>query len=292
MTFVVPSLGASHYLKDCLESAAASEGARVEILLVHPPAMEPRFESVPGLKLVATHRRVGFSQACNLGIAESTSEYVALLNDDATIEPDWASTLIAALSATPRAAAAQGLNLQMLQPDRVDGRGLEWNRSWQAIQKGHGDTAPTVSLPAEETFGVSATAALYKRAALDAVALADSEFFDVRLESYYEDVDLACRLRAAGYTAPLGTGSAGLSRQWNNHQEAAHAPLQPDLWQSVPGLGSNPGPNVLEPPPEAPGPRHARPRSGSCRSRRSKICRYPGWLGASRDQPQPLCQYG
>ena len=201
VTFVVPSLGASHYLKDCLESAAASEGARVEILLVHPPAMEPRFESVPGLKLVATHRRVGFSQACNLGIAESTSEYVALLNDDATVEPDWASTLIAALGAAPRAAAAQGLNLQMLQPDRVDGRGLEWNRSWQAIQKGHGDAAPTVSLPAEETFGVSATAAVYKRAALDAVALADSEFFDVRLESYYEDVDLACRLRAAGYTA-------------------------------------------------------------------------------------------
>jgi GT2 family glycosyltransferase len=201
VTFVVPSLGASHYLKDCLESAAGSEGVQVEILLVHPPAMKPRFEAVPGLKLVATQRRVGFSEACNLGIAESSSEYVALLNDDATIEPDWAATLIAALAAAPQAAAAQGLNLQMSQPDLVDGRGLEWNRSWQAIQVGHGDAAPTVSRPAEEIFGVSATAAVFRRAALDAVAMADSEFFDVRLESYYEDVDLACRLRAAGYTA-------------------------------------------------------------------------------------------
>jgi len=47
-----------------------------------------------------------------------------------------------------------------------------------------------------EVFGVSATAALYRRSALAAVG-----GFDERLGSWYEDVDLAVRLRAAGFRA-------------------------------------------------------------------------------------------
>jgi GT2 family glycosyltransferase len=201
VTFVVPSLGTSHYLRDCLESAAASEGVRAEIVLVHPSSLTPAFESIPGLKSVVSRGEVGFSEACNLGIAASSSDYVALLNDDATVEPEWAGELIGALEAAPRAAAAQGVNLQMAEPKRLDGRGLEWNQCWQAVQIGHGEPAPEASDPAKEVFGVSATAAIYRRTALEAVSLADAEIFDVRLESYYEDVDLACRLRGAGYTA-------------------------------------------------------------------------------------------
>jgi len=198
---VVPSLGTSRYLRDCLESAASSEGVRTKILLVHPSAIQPPIESSPGLRLLPSAAESGFSRACNLGIAESDSEYVALLNDDAVVEPGWARHLIAALVEAPQAAAAQGVNLQMARPGRMDGRGLEWNRSWQAIQIGYGDPPPAIGGPIMEVFGVSATAAVYRRSALRTVAMADAEFFDVRLESYYEDVDLACRLRGAGYTA-------------------------------------------------------------------------------------------
>jgi GT2 family glycosyltransferase len=54
-----------------------------------------------------------------------------------------------------------------------------------------------------EVFGVSATAALYRRAALERVALRGGQFFDPRLVSYYEDAELAGRLRAAGFRALL-----------------------------------------------------------------------------------------
>jgi GT2 family glycosyltransferase len=201
LTFVVPSLGTSRYLSDCLESAAASEGVCAEIVLVHPASVTPSFEPIPGLEVLATQGEVGFSTACNLGIAKCDSEHIALLNDDAIVEPEWARHLIATLAAAPRAAAAQGVNLQMASPEWMDGRGLEFNRSWQAVQIGHGDPPPASSEPAEEIFGVSATAAIYRRSALACVASSDSEVFDVGLESYYEDVDLACRLRAAGFSA-------------------------------------------------------------------------------------------
>jgi GT2 family glycosyltransferase len=197
---VVPSLGTSPYLRDCLESAASSRGVRAEIVLVQPVSSATTPGSYPTVRQVVTPTEVGFSEACNRGLEQSYSEFVALLNDDAVVEPDWADQLIAALAAVPRAAAAQGVNLRMACPERMDGRGLAWNRSWQAIQIGHGDAPPDVRSPVEEVFGVSATAAVYRRAALLEAAV-DSRIFDPRLESYYEDVDLACRLRTAGYSA-------------------------------------------------------------------------------------------
>jgi GT2 family glycosyltransferase len=53
-----------------------------------------------------------------------------------------------------------------------------------------------------EIFGVSATAALFRRTALEQVALG-GQVFDERLVSYYEDAELAGRLRSAGFGALL-----------------------------------------------------------------------------------------
>jgi GT2 family glycosyltransferase len=122
---------------------------------------------------------------------------IATVNDDLLVEPGWTEALVAALDTHPGAAAAQGTNLRMDRPDRVDGTGLAWNRWWQAVQIGHGEAAREGG-EAKEIFGVSATAALFRRQTLLSL---EGEPFDDRLGSYYEDVDLACRLRKGGYTA-------------------------------------------------------------------------------------------
>jgi GT2 family glycosyltransferase len=140
--------------------------------------------------------RLGFARAVNLGIAATSSDYVALVNDDAVVEPHWAARLIGALEREPRATAAQGVNLAAGTPPRIDGRGIRWNRHWQAVQIDHGEPFVEAAATAADLFGVSATAAIYRREALDAVRLATG-LFDETLETFYEDVDLAGRLRAA-----------------------------------------------------------------------------------------------
>lgn len=244
---VVPTIGASPHLERCLE-ALRCEG--VETVVVHQGADEPppAAARLAG-RLLRLPANLGFAAATNRGIAETSGDYVATVNDDAVVEPGWAAALVAALDAEPRAAAAQGSNLRLDDPARLDGRGLAWNRWWQAVQVGHGEAVPAPSMPVErasggaaatagevepgvspgkraaspeEVFGVSATAAVYRRGALEAVASArgsrrraadygsagqageapvESEVFDPRLGAYYEDADLACRLRRAGWTA-------------------------------------------------------------------------------------------
>ncbi|HVS63991.1 MAG TPA: glycosyltransferase family 2 protein [Thermoanaerobaculia bacterium] len=105
---------------------------------------------------------------------------------------------------------------------RLDGVGLAFNRWWQAVQIGHGLPASALAAAVEaeapdrgrtfEVFGVSATAALYRRRDLARAALGRGREaamgFDESLESYYEDVELACRLRACGRRSAWVRGAA------------------------------------------------------------------------------------
>ena len=229
LSAVVPTLGRSPLLVPCLEALRRDGGADLEIVVVDQGERPVDLPAGLADRVVRTGRNLGFAAGTNRGIAAAAGRLIATVNDDVLVEPGWIAALVGALEADPRAAAAQGVNLILDAPDRADGCGLAWNRWWQAVQVGHGLPAPQASESTREVFGASATAALFRRDALDAVAphpLTPSpipslppgegattridengfhsvEVFDSRLISYYEDVELACRLRAAGWRALL-----------------------------------------------------------------------------------------
>lgn len=207
---VVPTAGGSPLLGRCLAALSRDGGDALELVVVVQgeaaaltAAAGAGASEVLGLadRVLRLPANRGFAAATNHGVAAAGGDYVATVNDDALVEPGWLAALVAALDADPQAAAAQGTNLVLDRPTVVDGQGLAWNRWWQAVQVGRGGAPPPAGEPPREVFGVSATAALYRRAALDAVAAAPGRPFDERLGAYYEDVDLACRLRRAGWRA-------------------------------------------------------------------------------------------
>lgn len=199
---IVPTLGRSPWLAPCLEALRREGGKRIEIVVVDQG--EPAADLPRGLadRVLRPGRNLGFAAANNLGIAGTTGRLIATVNDDAVVEPGWLAALAEALQADPKAGAVQGVNVLLDDPERIDGCGIAWNRWWQAVQVGHGETAPPPAEAPHEVFGVSATAALFRRKALLAVS-ARGEAFDPALVSYYEDVDLAVRLRIAGWRSSV-----------------------------------------------------------------------------------------
>jgi len=239
----------------------------------------------PGLadRVLRPERNLGFAGGTNLGLDAARGELLATVNDDAVVGPGWLAALTAALRGDPRAAAAQGINVLagpagmetgvgdgsgdgdndarqgdrpgQDEPERIDGCGLGWNRWWQAIQIGHGEPLPVTTgavVAVTEIFGVSATAALFRRSALERVAL-DGQVFDPGLVSYYEDAELAGRLRAAGFSALLvpaararhagsasgRTAAAGRERWrliYGNRYLAAARLLGRGLWPRLPRM--------------------------------------------------------
>lgn len=163
-------------------------------------------------QVVELERPGGFAVAANAGIVEALrvdAPFVALINDDARLEPAWAGVLLEEFATDSRVTALQGCVWRAspaFEPigASLDGCGIAWNRDWQAVQRRHGEAADgTLAFTPEPIFGASATAALFKSTALRALVDLRGQVFDERLETFYEDVELAVRLRAAGGEAAL-----------------------------------------------------------------------------------------
>ncbi len=200
---IVPSLGAAPDLERGLERLRAElAGVEGDLIWVHqgsapPPRMDGKRE-----RLIRLAAPVGFARAVNEGVAGArAAELLLVVNDDLVVEPGWLAALVGAIDADPGLAAVQGVHASGGAPTLGDGWGIGWNRWLQAVQLGQGEPLLAAATADFEIFGASATGALYRRAALERVALADGAIFDPRLDSWYEDVDLAVRLRAAGFRA-------------------------------------------------------------------------------------------
>lgn len=148
----------------------------------------------PDVKVIALPHNTGFAHAANLGIAQTATPHVALLNADTEPFPDWLSNLLEAIESAPaQIGAIASQMLQMDAPDRLDDAGdaLSWYGA--ATKRGHGCPARDYDQRAE-IFSPCVGACLYRREFLDKTGSFDPDFF-----AYLEDVDLGLRGRLMGY---------------------------------------------------------------------------------------------
>lgn len=184
-----------------LRSLEAQREVDLSIVVVdnasRPSERERLAREAPEARIVPFSRNLGFAGAANEGIARTRSPFLLLLNNDAVLAPDYVARLAARLGLDERLAAVQGLVLTA-DGALVDSAGLTWNRRGEAVPVLAG--APSASAPGDafEVSGVSATAALYRREALEDVA-PHGQVFDSAFFAYYEDVDLSLRLARAGW---------------------------------------------------------------------------------------------
>jgi GT2 family glycosyltransferase len=148
----------------------------------------------PGVSVVALEGNRGFAAAVNAGVAATSCEYVALLNNDMELDPEWLSSLVAALDADPGAGSAASKLRMLREPGVLDGAGdlvtwygATWRRGHGESDRGQYDAPGVVASPC-------AGAALYRRQALEAVGGFDERFF-----AYLEDADWGLRAQLAGW---------------------------------------------------------------------------------------------
>jgi GT2 family glycosyltransferase len=153
--------------------------------------LEARF---PAVELVRPGRNLGFAAANNLAVGRADDcEWVALLNPDAFPEPDWLERLLDAAAAESEFSFFGSRLVLDADPARLDGTGDLLHVSGLAFRRDHGAPA-TTARGREEVFSACAAAALYRRDAFLAAGGFDESFF-----CYFEDSDLAFRLRLVGH---------------------------------------------------------------------------------------------
>ena len=112
---------------DCLDSLLASDWPddRLDIVMVDNGSLDDVVERVASDERYATIRvleplaNLGFAGGCNLGIGVAGNhEYVALLNNDATVDPHWLRAMVPVAESDERIGAVAA---KMLFADRFHG---------------------------------------------------------------------------------------------------------------------------------------------------------------------------
>jgi GT2 family glycosyltransferase len=148
-----------------------------------------------GVELIRLPSNVGFARANNIAASAARQfDALALLNPDAVADPEWLGALVSAAEREPVLAGFASRMLLASTPQYLDGAGDSYHVSGRAWRNGHRVSSAEWPTADVEVFGPCAAAALYRRQAFDEVGGFDEQYF-----CYFEDVDLAFRLRLRGY---------------------------------------------------------------------------------------------
>jgi GT2 family glycosyltransferase len=141
----------------------------------------------------------GFCKAHNELAGRFISEYVLFLNPDTVLAPAFMGELVHALDARPDAASASG-KLLRLDGKTIDSTGIIMLREQRHLDRGADYEDAGQFDKAEDVFGPSGAAAMYRRTALDAAAVF-GQYFDEDFFAFREDADLAWRCRLLGWNS-------------------------------------------------------------------------------------------
>ena len=152
-------------------------------------------EAFPEVRVAELGVNLGFAVACNRGVDAGDGDVVVLLNNDVTCRPDFLERLVAPLHAQDRVGSVAAV---LLTPgeERIESFGLAVDATLAGFPRLRGRSSPEAQAAQPVLVGPSGAAGAYRRRAWEAIGGLDEGVF-----AYNEDVDLAVRLRAAGWSA-------------------------------------------------------------------------------------------
>jgi N-acetylglucosaminyl-diphospho-decaprenol L-rhamnosyltransferase len=158
----------------------------------------------PAVRLIRSEDRLSFAAACNRGADVGDGEVVVLLNNDVYCRPDWLERLVAPLEAEPETGSVACL---LVQPGEqaIDSVGLCADSTLAGFPRLAGLPVARAGDARPALAGPAGAAGAYRRAAWDQVGGLDEAIF-----AYAEDLDLALRLRAAGWGAAVAPEAVGM----------------------------------------------------------------------------------
>jgi N-acetylglucosaminyl-diphospho-decaprenol L-rhamnosyltransferase len=151
-------------------------------------------DSYPEAALLELGANLGFGPALNRAVAaRPEADPLILLNDDAEPEPSFVAALVERLEAAGEGVGSvAAVMTQEAAPGLIDSAGVVADSTVMGFDYLHGEPVAAAA-GAPDPLGPTGGAALYRRAAFEAV-----DGFDERIFLYYEDLDLALRMAAAG----------------------------------------------------------------------------------------------
>ena len=196
-SLVIPVHGKLDFTLACLRSLASTGlPPDVEVILVDDASPDDSGHVLPGIAGLRYHRNprnLGFVGSCNAGATLARGEFIVFLNNDTTLTPGWLDALLGTFESHPDTGLA---GAQLVYPDGrlqesggivfADGSGWNYGR--------FDDPRHPAYTFVRETDYCSGAAIAIRRELFDRLGGFDERY----APAYYEDTDLAMKVREAG----------------------------------------------------------------------------------------------
>lgn len=184
---------------ECLQSLSADTHPNKEIVVVDNGSSDGSAEDIrrdfPTTTILQTGKNLGFTGGNNVGIRHALAngaDYIYLLNNDTTVEPDALAQLVAAAEKDPSCGLLAPIIYEYYPPRKIWFAGskmeLERGAAWHDNSHIPAPTEAPYELPWATGCAMLIPASLMR----------ELEGFDDRYYLSWEDVDLCVRVRKAG----------------------------------------------------------------------------------------------
>ncbi|MFA5114045.1 MAG: glycoside hydrolase family 99-like domain-containing protein [Candidatus Margulisiibacteriota bacterium] len=198
VSIIIPVHNKLEYTFNCLRAIKERTDERLgyEIIMVDDASTDQTaavLATVKGLRVLRNQSNRGYLYSCNLAAEHAAGEYLLFLNNDTLVLPGWLDRLLKTFATYP---AAGLVGAKFLSPDGrlLEAGGIVW-RDGSAANYGRGDDPgrPEYNYAREVDY-CSGACVMLPRALFLAVGKYDVNYSP----AYYEDVDLAFKVRSAG----------------------------------------------------------------------------------------------
>ncbi|MBI3331468.1 glycosyltransferase [Candidatus Peregrinibacteria bacterium] len=197
ISVVIPVHSHFEYTYACLRSIAHNTVLRYEVIVVDDGSTDRTQEmlgSLPNIRVIRQEESQGFIAACNAGAAIARGDYIVFLNNDTLVPPRW----LGSLAETFQTHARVGLvGAKLIFPDGKlqEAGGVVWKDGSAAnVGRGQDPRAPGFTFVRDVDY-CSGACIMVPRALFQELGC----FHKGYAPGYYEDTDLAFRIREAGY---------------------------------------------------------------------------------------------
>lgn len=197
LSVIILNYNGAPFLRGCLDSLRAQTLDGVQVIVVDNASPDASADLVaqeyPEVELLRLSENLHFCGGNNAGLPLARAPYVAFLNNDTRVVPEWAAEIVQAFERHPEVGAVACKLVLADQPDRLDNAGTEW----LSVLLGHkiGWLQPAANYGQERViFGFCGGGCALRREVLDQVGAFDEDF-----QSHFEDVDLSFRVLLGGW---------------------------------------------------------------------------------------------